>query len=94
MVMLLLYYLCAETCSANLFTVIVETVDTDQKAISIALFLFFYNNIGGNLPIIVHPIANAIGYRRALYLIWPGMIAISSILFFITSIPLKMNNPD
>ena len=92
--MLLLYYLCAETCSANLFTVIVETIESDQKAVSIALFLFFYNNIGGNLPVIVFPLANAIGYREALYLIWPGMMTLSSVLFFVTSIPLKMRYGD
>jgi len=92
LVMLLLYYFCAETWFAILFTVIVEIVNPDVKAISIALFLFIMNNIGGNLPVIVAPIRDAIGYREAIYLVWPGMIAASAILFFVASIPLKMRN--
>jgi len=92
LVMLLLYYFCAETWFAILFTVIVEIVNPDVKAISIALFLFIMNNIGGNLPVIVAPIRDAIGYREAIYLVWPGMIAASAVLFFVASIPLKMRN--
>ena len=90
--MLMLYYFCAETWFAILFTVIVEIVNPDVKAISIALFLFIMNNIGGNLPVIVAPIRDAIGYREAIYLVWPGMIAASAVLFFVASIPLKMRN--
>lgn len=86
--MLLLYYFCAETWFAILFTVIVEIVNSDIKAISIALFLFIMNNIGGNLPVIVAPIEDAIGYREAIYFVWPGMIGLSAILFFVASIPL------
>ena len=89
LVMLLLYYFCAETWFAILFTVIVEIVEPSVKAISIAVFLFIMNNIGGNLPVIVSPIADAIGYREAIYLVWPGMIGLSGILFFVASIPLK-----
>ena len=50
------------------------------------------NNIGGNLPVIVSPIEDAIGYRQAIYLVWPGAQALSAVLFFIASIPLKMRN--
>jgi hypothetical protein len=46
------------------------------------------NNIGGNLPVIVDPISKATGYREALYLIWPGSVAVSGVLFFIASLPL------
>lgn len=92
LVMLMLYYFCAETWFAILFTVIVEIVNQDVKAISIALFLFIMNNIGGNLPVIVSPIEDAIGYRQAIYLVWPGAQALSAVLFFIASIPLKMRN--
>jgi len=92
LVMLLLYYFCAETWFAILFTVIVEIVNPDVKAISIAMFLFIMNNIGGNLPVIVSPIEDLIGYREAIYFVWPGMIGLSGILFFVASIPLKMRN--
>ena len=88
LVMLLIYYFCAETWFAILFTVIVEIVNSEIKAISIALFLFIMNNIGGNLPVIVSPIADAIGYQEAIYLVWPGMVGLSSVLFFVASLPL------
>ena len=87
--MLLIYYFCAETWFAILFTVIVEIVNSEIKAISIALFLFIMNNIGGNLPVIVAPIEDAIGdYQTAIYLVWPAMVGLSSILFFVASLPL------
>ncbi len=86
--MLILYYFCAETWFAILFTVIVEVVEADVKAISIAVFLFVMNNIGGNLPVIVDPISKALGYREAIYLVWPGGVGMSAILFFAASIPL------
>lgn len=86
--MLLLYYFCAETWFAILFTVIVEIVNPEVKAISIAIFLFIMNNIGGNLPVIVAPIKDAIGYREAIYLVWPAMVGLSGILFFVASLPL------
>ena len=86
--MLLLYYFCAETWFAILFTVIVEVCNPNVKAISIALFLFIMNNIGGNLPVIVTPIKDAIGQREAIAVVWPGMVALSSVLFFVASIPL------
>ena len=63
--------------------VIVEIVNPDVKAVNIALFLFIMNNIGGNLPVIVAPIRDAIGYREAIYLVWPGMVAASAVLFFV-----------
>jgi len=88
LVMLLLYYFCAETWFAILFTVIVEIVNPEVKAISIAIFLFIMNNIGGNLPVIVAPIKDAIGYREAIYLVWPAMVGLSGILFFVASLPL------
>lgn len=88
-VMLLIYYFCAETWFAILFTVIVEVVKPEVKAISIALFLFSMNIVGGNLPVIVEPIKQALGYREAIVVVWPCLIALSSILFFIASIPLR-----
>jgi len=92
LVMLMLYYFCAETWFAILFTVIVEIVDQDVKGISIALFLFIMNNVGGNLPVIVSPLEDAIGYRQAIYLVWPGAQALAAVLFFVASIPLKMRS--
>ena len=65
-----------------------EIVNPEVKAISIAIFLFIMNNIGGNLPVIVAPISDAIGYRESIYLVWPAMVGLSGILFFVASLPL------
>ena len=86
---LIAYYLFAETWFAVLFTVIVEIVEPEVRATCIALFLFFMNLVGGNLPIIVTPIKYYCdNFRLALALVWPGCLALSSLLFLLSSIPL------
>lgn len=54
------------------------------------------NIVGGNLPIIVEPIKEAFGgeanensTRNAIVIVWPCLIAVSAVLFFVASIPLK-----
>ena len=84
----MLYYFCAETWFAILFTVIVEVCDPEVKSTAIAVFLFIMNNIGGNLPVIVDPLSKALGYREAIGLVWPGCVALSGVLFFLASVPL------
>lgn len=89
MACLVLYYFFAETWFGGLFTVIVEIVDQEVQATSIALFLFFMNQIGGNLPIIVSPLNHCLGdYRFVLLLVWPGCLALSSLLFICSTLPL------
>ena len=90
LVALIGYYLCAETWFAILFTVIVEIVSIEVRSIMIALFIFCMNNIGGNFPLLVTTVRKQFDddYRTALYIFWPGFIAISSVLFFIASLPL------
>merc|ERR1712192_11241 len=74
-------------------TVIVEVVAPEVRATAIALFLFFMNQVGGNLPVIIDPLRSALGndYRAALGVMWPGCLALSSILFLIASFPLNRN---
>ena len=67
----------AETWFAVLFTVIVEIVPVDVRAVCIGIFLFIMNNIGGNLPILVDPISELYDYRTALYIFFPGMVGTS-----------------
>ena len=71
------YYLMAETWFAILFTVLVEIVPAEVRSVCIAIFLFLMNNIGGNLPVIVDPLANLFDLRVALYIIWAGFVAAS-----------------
>jgi hypothetical protein len=42
------------------------------------------NNIGGNLPILVDPLAKAIGYRGSIAFFYAGFYGLSTLLFFIT----------
>lgn len=86
---LIAYYFLAETWFAVLFTVIVEIVPPEIRSTSIAVFLFLMNLVGGNLPVIVAPLRKHFDdYRTALYLVWPGFLAISSFIFLLGSVPL------
>ena len=90
------YYLCAETWFAILFTVIVEIVSLEIRSIAIAFFIFLMNNIAGNFPVLVTTVRKSLDedYRTALYIFWPGFIAISGILFFVASLPLMKKHKD
>lgn len=87
---LLLYYFFAETWFSLLFTVLVEIVPSSIRSVCIGTFLFLMNNVGGNLPMLIDPLTklDGVGLQTALYIIWPGLIAASGILFFVASIPL------
>jgi len=85
---LALYYFCAETWFAILFTVIVEIVPESTRGICTAFFLFVMNIIAGSLGILIEQARVAIGFKKAMYIFFPGLIAVDAVLFFITSIPL------
>ena len=77
---LMAYYFLAETWFAILFTVLAEIVPFEVRSVCIAIFLFLMNNVGGNLPVIVAPIAEMYDLRLALYIIWAGFVAASKFL--------------
>ena len=52
--------------------------------------MFF--NLTGTLGILVEQVGDAIGLKSALYLFFPGLIALDAALFFITSIPLYLKS--
>ena len=89
---LALYYFCAETWFAILFTVIVEIVPENTRGISTAFFLFVMNIIAGSLGILVESVGDAIGLKETMYIFFPGLIALDAVLFFVTSIPLYMQS--
>jgi len=89
LICLIAYYFLAETWFAVLFTVIVEIVEPEVRSTIIAVFLFCMNVVGGNLPVVVAPLKLRLDdYREALYVMWPGNLALSSLLFLLASIPL------
>jgi hypothetical protein len=66
------------------FAVLVEIVPLEFRSTTIGVFLFVMNNIGGNLPILVDPVAKLIGFRESISIFYAGFYGISAILFFIT----------
>jgi len=87
---LLFYYFFAETWFSLLFTVLVEIVPVSIRSISIGTFLFLMNNVGGNLPLLVDPLSKlpGVGLQTALYISWPGLTAISGVLFLFSGLQL------
>lgn len=77
MVSLGVSYIFAEMWFGILFAILVEIVPLKVRSTTVGIFLFFMNNIGGNLPILVEPVSKAIGYRESLYIFYAGFYGIS-----------------
>jgi len=84
MVTLATSYFFAEMWFGIVFAVIVEIVPLEFRSSVVGIFMFVINNIGGNLPILVDPLAKVIGYRESISIFYAGFYLLSSILFFIT----------
>lgn len=77
-------YFFAEMWFGIVFAVIVEIVPLEVRSSVVGVFMFVINNIGGNLPILVDPLAKHIGYRESIAIFYGGFYLVSSVLFFIT----------
>jgi MFS family permease len=77
-------YFFAEMWFGIVFAVIVEIVPLEVRSSVVGVFMFVINNIGGNLPILVDPLAKHIGYRESISIFYAGFYLVSSVLFFIT----------
>ncbi|CAB3363453.1 Hypothetical predicted protein [Cloeon dipterum] len=84
MISLACSYIFAEMWFGILFAILVEIVPLAVRSTTLGVFLFFMNNIGGNLPVLVEPLSKAIGYRESLWVFYVGAYFLSSILFFFT----------
>lgn len=84
MITLGISYFFAEMWFGIVFAILVEIVPVQVRSTTVGIFLFVMNNIGGNLPILVDPVAKAIGYRYSISIFYAGFYAISSVLFFVT----------
>ena len=69
--------------------IVVELVEPDVKSSTVAIFLFIINNIGGNMPLAVDGLSDVIGYRDALYVLYPGMYFASKCAGFLARAPLE-----
>lgn len=54
-----------------------EIAEVEVRSIVVGLFLFIMDNVGGNLPVVVDPVADAYGYRTALIIFFPGLVGAS-----------------
>lgn len=59
------------------FAVLVEIVPVQVRSTSVAVFLFVMNNVGGNLPILVDPVAKYLGYRESIMIFYAGFYLLS-----------------
>ncbi|KAG8035046.1 hypothetical protein G9C98_001536 [Cotesia typhae] len=84
MITLGISYFFAEMWFGIVFAVMVEIVPLNMRSTTVGVFLFVMNNIGGNLPILVEPTRQVIGFRESLYIYYAGFYGISSIMFFLT----------
>lgn len=69
--------LAAEMWFGIVFAVLVEIVPVQVRSTTIGIFLFVMNNVGGNLPILVDPIAKYIGYRGSISIFYAGFYLLS-----------------
>lgn len=67
----------AEMWFGIVFAVLVEIVPFQVRSTTVGIFLFVMNNIGGNLPILVDPVAKYLGYREALMIFYAGFYFLS-----------------
>jgi len=89
---LMAYYFCAETWFAILFTVIVEIVPAETRAFCVGVFLFMMNMLAGNLAVLVKTAGESMGLREAMYVFFPGFIAVCAVLFFLAGVPVYLRN--
>lgn len=57
-----------------MFAILVELVPKNVRATAVTVTLFIINNIGGNIPVAIDPLKNAIGFRRALAIMYSGSL--------------------
>lgn len=76
-----IFFLIAEMWFGIVFAILVEIVPLQVRSTTVGVFLFVMNNIGGNLPILVDPVAKAIGYRESISIFYAGFYGISKQLF-------------
>ncbi|KAH9496640.1 hypothetical protein Btru_009912 [Bulinus truncatus] len=91
-------YIIGEMWISVALTVAVELIPSQIRTSSIAVYLFIITNIGGNLPLLVPPIAGSFeshGYsqlqalRGALYILYPGLFVLGGLIFLLTMFVIK-----
>lgn len=73
-----IFKITAEMWFGIVFAILVEIVPLQIRSTTVGIFLFVMNNIGGNLPILVDPVAKALGYRESISIFYAGFYLISA----------------
>lgn len=61
------------------FAILVELLPHEIRSLGMAVALFAINNFGGNVPVIISPLSNALSYRTALIYLYPGSLLLSKL---------------
>lgn len=63
-------------------TLVIESVPSHLKAVSVAIYLFIISNIGGNMPLLV-PVLEDAGFskKEALLCLFPGLYVLAAVCF-------------
>lgn len=61
-----------------LFAVVVEITPLALRSSMVGIIMFMINCLGGNLPVLVDPVAKQLGYRESLAIFHAGSYGISN----------------
>lgn len=72
-----LFFFTAEMWFGILFAILVESVPMSVRSTTVGAFLFWMNNFGGNVPMLVEPVRKAYDYKTALAIFYAGFYLLS-----------------
>ena len=64
--------------------IVTELVPNDLTASAVAVYFFIIQIIGGNMTLLVTPLTEALNYRAALLILFPGMYIAAALFFLLT----------
>ena len=77
-------YLIGEMWLGVCVAIVIELVPSNLSASAVAVYFFIIQIIGGNMTLFVTPLTNALNYRAALLILFPGMYVAAALLFVVT----------
>jgi len=74
-------YLIGEMWIGVCVAVVIDVVPADLTASAVAIYFFVIQLIGGNINVLVTPLSDAIDFRSALLITFPGFYVIAAVIF-------------
>ena len=84
-------YLVAETFFGIAASVVIGLVPSDLTTSAMSIYFFSVQIIGGNMPIFVTPITDALSLKAAMLICFPGFYVVAGFLFLVDYILLRHN---